>query len=74
MKKLLLLLGLLGIATAIGYLIGTEDGRAMRDRMLGKLRRSTDDAFDELIDVTEAASDAVADAAAAIEDAVPSHN
>ncbi|MDH3704933.1 MAG: hypothetical protein OES57_02635 [Acidimicrobiia bacterium] len=54
MKKLLLVLLVLGAAAAIGYVLGTEQGRQRRDRAVARFRGAGSDA-------SAAASDAVAD-------------
>ncbi|MDH4171237.1 MAG: hypothetical protein OEW42_16770 [Acidimicrobiia bacterium] len=42
MKKLLLILAVLGLAAAIGYVLGTENGRHQRDRALARLQGTRD--------------------------------
>ncbi|MGI9622235.1 MAG: hypothetical protein ACR2PK_05300 [Acidimicrobiales bacterium] len=61
MKKLILLL-LVGLAIAVGYMLGTEDGRAQRDRIIAALneRRGKSNEID-LSDAVDAATDAVDD-------------
>jgi len=54
MKKLFLVLFVLGAAAAIGYVLGTEQGRHKRDQALARLRSAGADA-------TAAANGAVAD-------------
>ena len=54
MKKLLLVLLILGVAAAIGYVLGTEQGRQQRDQTVARLRGAGTDA-------TRAADAAVAD-------------
>jgi hypothetical protein len=54
------------IAAALGYLFGTEQGRAQRDALLDKLRNEQDtieDALDAAEDALDAAADALGDAA-----------
>ena len=52
-KKLVMVLVVLGIAAAIGYLMGTEGGRARRDDVLSRRRTASSDVEPEL----EAAED-----------------
>jgi hypothetical protein len=40
MKKLLLIVLVLGIAAAIAYLLGTDAGRARRDALLARARKA----------------------------------
>jgi hypothetical protein len=47
-KKLVMVLVVLGIAAAIGYLMGTEGGRARRDDVLARRRKASADAETEL--------------------------
>jgi len=61
MKVKIPLVLLLLIATALGYALGTENGRAQRDVILVKLGRK--DAIDP-VGAAEAAAETVADAAA----------
>jgi hypothetical protein len=51
MKKLLLILLVLGIAAVLAYLLGTDAGRARRDELLARARKTADD--DVEIDLTE---------------------
>ena len=53
MKKLLIVLAILGLAAAVGYLLGTENGRATRDQAIAKLDKRSGSATD-LIDDTVA--------------------
>lgn len=69
MKKLVVVLVILGVAAAIGYLLGTEGGRARRDDALSRLRKAADDAGEPEIDLRETASDVV-DSGAEIADKV----
>jgi len=69
MKVKIPLVLLLLIASAIGYAIGTENGRAQRDAMLTKMGRK--DAIDP-VGAAETVADAAADAVDAATDAVES--
>jgi hypothetical protein len=42
MKKLLVVLLVLGLAAAIAYLLGTDAGRARRDNLLARARQADD--------------------------------
>ena len=42
-KKLVMVLVILGIAAAMGYLMGTEGGRARRDDVLSRRRKAGSD-------------------------------
>jgi hypothetical protein len=53
MKKILLILVVLGIGAAIAYVLGTDSGRARRDDLMARARKSTDDLD---IDLTDDAS------------------
>jgi hypothetical protein len=64
MKKLLLILLVLGIAAAIAYAFGTESGRARRDELLARAGGGSSDGEIE-IDLTEV-SDAADDVVAAV--------
>ena len=66
MKVKIPLVLLLLIATAVGYALGTENGRAQRDAMLTKMGRK--DAIDP-VGAAESAAETVADAAADAVDA-----
>ena len=59
MKVKIPLVLLLAIVSALGYALGTENGRAQRDAMLIKMGRK--DAMDSA-DATDAASESAADA------------
>ena len=59
MKKVLLVLVILGVAAAIGYLLGTEGGRARRDDALSRLRKTAEDVGEPEIDLRETVSDVV---------------
>jgi hypothetical protein len=52
MKKLLLILLVLGIAGAVAYLLGTDAGRARRDDLLARTRRASSVDDDLEIDLT----------------------
>ena len=71
MKKLALVLAVLGIVAAIGYLLGTEGGRARRDAALSRVRKTADSGGEPDIDLRETASD-VAEAGAETADKVTS--
>jgi hypothetical protein len=47
-KKLVMVLVILGVAAAIGYLMGTEGGRARRDDALARRRKAGSDPETEL--------------------------
>ena len=64
MKKLLLIVLVLGIAAAIAYAFGTESGRARRDELLARAGGGSSDGEIE-IDLTEV-SDAADDVVAAV--------
>jgi len=70
MKKLALVLVALGVAAAIGYLLGTEGGRARRDDVLSRLRKASSEVEPE-IDLRETAGD-VAESGAEIVDKIAS--
>ena len=53
MKKILLILVVLGLGAAIAYVLGTDSGRARRDNLMARARKSTDDLD---IDLTDDAS------------------
>ena len=57
MKKLLLVLLVLGVTAAIAYLMGTEDGRARRDAIVGKVRTTPEAGREREIDLTETTGD-----------------
>jgi hypothetical protein len=58
---------LLMMATMLGYLLGTEDGRQKRDSLISKIRR--EEAIEELAEaVGDAVTEAAATEAAATED------
>ena len=61
MKKLLLIVLVLGIAAAIAYLLGTDAGRARRDDLLARARKA-DDVEIDLTNASSAAADVVATA------------
>ena len=52
---------------AIGYLMGTEDGRERRDSLVARIRKTSDRAVDATKDATkdavDGAGDSIADAA-----------
>ena len=54
MKKLLLIVLVLGIAAAIAYLLGTDTGRARRDALLARARKA-DEVEIDLTDPSTAA-------------------
>jgi sirohydrochlorin ferrochelatase len=62
MKKLLLIVLVLGIAAAIAYVFGTESGRARRDELLARAGGGSSDGEVEidLTKVSDAADDVVA--------------
>jgi hypothetical protein len=51
MRKFFLVLVVLGIVASVGYLLGTEDGRARRDDALAKVRKKSDSS--DLTDAVE---------------------
>jgi hypothetical protein len=51
-KKLLLILLVLGLAAAIAYVLGTEGGRARRDDLLARAGRKSSSHDDVDIDLT----------------------
>jgi hypothetical protein len=57
MKKFLLVLVGLGVLAAIVYLMGTEGGRARRDDLITRARKSSEDAATPEIDLREQASE-----------------
>ena len=57
MKKLLLVLLVLGLTAAVAYLVGTDGGRARRDDLLARARRSHDDSEIDLTDQSSAAEE-----------------
>ena len=69
MKKFLLVLVGLGVLAAIVYLLGTEDGRARRDDLLTRARKSSGDVAPPEIDLREQASDVAESGADLAEDA-----
>lgn len=70
MKVKIPLLLLLAIAGAVGFLLGTDAGRAQRDVILVKLGKKDEDLADAVSDAADDAADAVSDAADATADAV----
>ena len=42
MKKLFMIMMLLGVVAAIGYVLGTESGRARRDELVLRLKGGSD--------------------------------
>ena len=62
MKKLLLIVLVLGIAAAIAYAFGTESGRARRDELLARAGGGSSDGEIEIdrTKVSDAADDVVA--------------
>jgi hypothetical protein len=58
MKRLLLVLLALGVAAAIAYLLGTESGRARRDAMVSRVRKTSEVGREPEIDLTERAGEA----------------
>ena len=65
MKKFALVLVVLGVAAAIGYLMGTEGGRARKDAAVSRLRKAGDSEVEPEIDLRETGS-AVAESGAEI--------
>ncbi len=63
MKKLLVILLVLGLAAAIAYLLGTDAGRARRDDLLARARKP-DDVEIDLTDPSSTAADVAATASA----------
>ena len=63
MKKLLLILLVLGLAAAIAYLLGTDAGRAHRDNLLARARNAHDDIEIDLTNPSTTADDLAATAA-----------
>jgi len=59
MKKLALVLVVLGVAAAIAYLMGTEGGRARKDAAVARIRKAGDTEAEPEIDLRETASDVV---------------
>ena len=57
MKRLLMIVMILGVAAAIGYLVGTESGRTHRDKLLARARR-TSTPEDATVDSSDSAEDA----------------
>ncbi len=47
-KKLVMVLVVLGVAGALGYLMGTEGGRARRDDVLARRRKASSDVEHEV--------------------------
>jgi hypothetical protein len=66
-KKLLVVLFLLGVAAAIGYLFGTADGRNRREELVARARSPT--GTDDPLDLTQPVG-TVKDAAGAVHSAV----
>jgi len=60
---------LLLLASAVGYLMGTEAGREQRDALIRIIKRQNDVIEAEAEAVAEAVADAVDDAADAVDDA-----
>jgi hypothetical protein len=58
MKKLLLVLLVLGVAAAIAYLLGTESGRARRDDIVSRVRKTSEVDREPEIDLTDTAGKA----------------
>jgi hypothetical protein len=65
MKKLLLILFVVGLAAAIAYAFGTESGRARRDELLARAGGGSSPDGEVDIDLT-AMSDAADDVVAAV--------
>lgn len=63
MKKLLLVLFVLGAAAAIGYVLGTEEGRRQRDQAMARIRSAGADATaaanGAVTDLTDAATNGI---------------
>lgn len=65
MKRLLMIVLILGVAAAIGYLVGTEGGRTHRDELLARARGASDP--EDATDSSDSAEDAdVTEAVAAV--------
>lgn len=71
MNKLTVLLLVL-IAGAVGYLFGTEQGRAQRDQVIAKVRRTKGTSLaDTTIDLTEGITEGVDATAEAVASTLP---
>ena len=57
MKKILLILVVLGLGAAIAYVLGTDSGRARRDDLMARARKSADDLDIDLTDDASTADD-----------------
>jgi hypothetical protein len=57
MKKFVLVLVVLGVVAALGYLLGTAGGRARRNDLLARVRKSSEEAAEPEIDLRETASE-----------------
>ncbi|MFV2039872.1 MAG: hypothetical protein ACC660_06475 [Acidimicrobiales bacterium] len=55
MNRFVILL-LVGLAMTIGYMVGTEEGRAKRDRLIEALKRRGGTDIEEEIDLIERAA------------------
>jgi hypothetical protein len=66
-KRFVLVLAVLGLVAAVGYLLGTESGRVRRDNLLARLRESSDGAGEPDIDLRGMASETAESAAATAE-------
>jgi hypothetical protein len=69
MKKFLLLLVGLGVIAAIGYLMGTEGGRARRDELVKRARKIPEDGATPEIDLREQAGEVAESGADLAQDA-----
>jgi len=69
MKKLALVLVVLGVAAAIGYLMGTEGGKARKDAVVSRVRKPADPGVSPNSKLRETASD-VAESGAEIAEKV----
>ena len=53
--KVFIVLLVLVVGVALGYLMATEDGRRRRDELIGKLRHQSPDAADAVQNLVDAA-------------------
>lgn len=63
MKRILVITLIVGLAAAIGYLLGTENGRQYRDQLVARVRKESTSASDAVEQTVEAATNQAGSAA-----------